>query len=85
MDEVGMSKARYMVRQMDVAFKDCPTGTIWERLIPGLCKHPQVRCTHGDEIIGRNGKRRVCMVCGRGLKGPIPEICFFTNTPHRKH
>lgn len=59
-----------------------PTGSFWQRWIPGVCKHERVRCTHGDEIIHRRYRRRVCMVCGRALKGDIPKMCFFTGKPH---
>lgn len=73
----------YMKARMDEAYKFCPFGSWFERWIPGVCKHDMVRCTHGDEIIGRNFKRRVCMRCGKALKGPLPDICFFTGKPHR--
>jgi hypothetical protein len=46
------------------------------------CKHEHVRCTHGDEIIGRNFRRRVCIDCRRALKGPLPLICSVTGEPH---
>lgn len=82
MDENEKSKVRFMLQQQDYAFKTCPTGSFWERWIRGMCKHSSIRCTHGDEIIGRNGKRRVCLVCGRGLKGDLPEFCFFTGEFH---
>ncbi len=50
---------------------------IWRR-----CRHEHVRCTHGDEIIARDFRRRVCLDCGRALKGPLPEICYQTGEPH---
>lgn len=53
-------------------------GTWWQRWVPGVCKHELIRCTHGDEINARNGRRRVCMVCGRALRGPLPLFCFFS-------
>lgn len=46
------------------------------------CPHINVRCTHGDEIIGRGYKRRVCLDCGRALDGPLPEPCSVTGEPH---
>jgi hypothetical protein len=59
-----------------------PTGTWPQRWLPFVCRHEQVRCTHGDEIIGRGWRRRVCMVCGRALRGDLPRMCFFTEKPH---
>lgn len=73
---------RYMLAAQDRAYNHGPTGSWFQRWIPGICKHPEVRCTHGDEIIHRRYRRRVCMVCGRSLKGPLPVNCFFTGTPH---
>lgn len=64
------------------AYKKGPSGTWFQRWIPGVCKHEKIRCTHGDEIIHRRWRRRVCMICGRSLKGPLPRICFFTDTVH---
>lgn len=63
-----------------------PTGTWAQRWLPWVCKHEQVRCTHGDEIVARNFHRRVCLVCGRALKGDLPETCFFSPTeqPHTR-
>lgn len=57
-----------------------PTCSFWQRWIPGYCRHSRIRCTHGDEIIARNFRRRVCMVCGRSLIGPLPIECFFLLT-----
>lgn len=57
-------------------------GTFWQRWIPGVCKHLEVRCTHGDEIIDRNGSRCVCMICNMSLNNPLPKICFFTGQAH---
>lgn len=51
-------------------------------LLHPRCMHEHVRCTHGDEIIARNGRRRVCLGCGRALKGPLPEPCSVTGQPH---
>lgn len=75
---------QYMQNRLTEAYHQSSTGNFLERWVPGVCKHPVVRCTHGDEIIGRNWRRRVCMVCGRALRGPIPEICFFTGKFHQK-
>ncbi len=65
-----------------VAYYSGPSGTWAQRWLPRVCKHETVRCTHGDEIIGRNFRRRVCMVCGRALKGLLPEWCYFADAPH---
>lgn len=46
------------------------------------CPHLRVRCTHGDEIIGRGWRRRVCLDCGAALEGPLPEPCTWTGEPH---
>lgn len=59
-----------------------PYGSWAQRWIPGVCKHEHVRCTHGDEIIARRGRRRVCMDCGRALRGDLPRECAFTGRPH---
>lgn len=79
-----LDEAQEMIKAMDFAYKFCPFGSWTQRWIPFVCKHNEdfVRCTHGDEIIHRRYKRRVCMVCGRALKGSLPKICFFTNKPH---
>jgi len=78
------SRVRYMIARQDEAYKRGVTGTWTERWIPGVCKHSRIRCTHGDEIIYRKWRRRCCMVCGRVLKGPLPEICFFTGRAHNR-
>lgn len=59
-----------------------PTGSWAQRWIPRVCAHDTVRCIHGDEIIARGFRRRLCMTCGRALKGDLPRICWFTRTPH---
>lgn len=74
---------RYMLNSQDLAYKVAPVGSWWERWVPFICRHEWVRCTHGDEIIGRRFRRRVCLVCGRALKGPLPAMCFFTGEGHR--
>lgn len=81
MDEVEKAKVRYLLDRQDEAYKYSPIGTWFERWIPFVCKHEKIRCTHGDEIIHRRS-RQVCMICGRSLKGPLPNICFFTGAPH---
>lgn len=57
-----------------------PTGTWAQRWLPRVCKHERVRCIHGDETIARRFRRRLCMVCGRALKGPLPVVCFYSPT-----
>ncbi len=74
--------ALFMLHQQDIAYKHGPSGTWAQRWIPGVCKHPFIRCTHGDEIIHRGFKRRVCMICGRAIQGHIPRECFFTGRDH---
>lgn len=59
-----------------------PTGSFLDRWFPGWCDHLRVRCVHGDEVNDRGGRRRVCMICGRSLKGPLPRVCFFTGEEH---
>lgn len=70
-----------MLDRQDLAYRG-PTGSWWQRWVPFVCRHEQVRCTHGDEIIGRRFRRQVCLVCGRSLRGPLPTMCFFTEEPH---
>ena len=82
MNEEMFDKAQQIREAQDLAYNRSPFGTFFERWIPGVCKHEVVRCTHGDEIIGRKFRRRVCMVCGHSLKGPLPEVCFFTGELH---
>lgn len=71
-----------MLARLDAAYRAGVSGTWAQRWVPGVCDHEVVRCTHGDEIIGRRFRRRVCMVCGRSLKGPLPRLCFFTGELH---
>lgn len=75
-------RVKYMLDRQNEAYKYCPTGSWFQRWIPRVCKHVEIRCTHGDEIISRKFRRIVCMVCGRSLKGPLPKLCFFTGEPH---
>jgi hypothetical protein len=75
-------RLRYMNDRLIEAYNQGPSGTWAQRWLPGACKHERVRCTHGDEIIGRRYRRRVCMVCGHALDGPLPVECFFTSKPH---
>jgi hypothetical protein len=69
------------IERQNVAYSG-PSGTWAQRWLPRVCKHPKVRCTHGDEIISRGFRRRVCMVCGRALKGSLSDWCFFAEQPH---
>lgn len=73
---------RYMLDRQNEAYRHAPCGTWAQRWIPGVCKHPETRCTHGDEIIHRRFRRQVCMVCGRSLDRDLPEMCFFTGKLH---
>lgn len=59
-----------------------PTGTWAQRWIPRVCEHDVIRCIHGDEIIACGFRRRLCMTCGRALRGPLPRLCWFSGTPH---
>lgn len=72
----------YIIDSQYLAYKFAPFGTWVERWVPFVCKHDAIRCTHGDEIIGRRFRRRVCLLCGRSLKGPLPKECFFTGLNH---
>jgi len=36
------------------------------------CPHLHVRGVYGDEINDRDGRRRLCLDCGRALDGPLP-------------
>lgn len=83
MSDDWRERAQQIVALQD-AGQDYPTGTWAQRWLPRVCKHERVRCIHGDEIIARRFRRRLCMVCGRALKGPLPERCFYspTNEPH---
>lgn len=76
-------KIQFMIEKFEEAYFKAPFGSFWQRWIPGVCKHTLIRCTHGDEILARKGRRRVCMMCGRSLTGSIPGMCFFTGKPHR--
>lgn len=84
MNEEHRRQLQFYMDRTDLAYKHAPFGTWMERWIPFVCEHKYVRCTHGDEIIGRRYRRRVCMSCGRSLKGPLPDPCFFTGEPHSK-
>lgn len=75
-------KVTYILDRQFEAFYHPPSGSWFQRWIPGVCKHSKVRCTHGDEINFRRGRRRFCMVCGRSLKGTLSKICFFTGEMH---
>jgi hypothetical protein len=84
-DGEALAQARALWARMDDAQR-YPTGTWKQRLLPGWtrwgCKHETVRCIHGDEIIARNFRRRLCMVCGRALKGRLPLRCWFSGRLH---
>lgn len=71
-----------MLDRQTEAYHGALTGSWAQRWIPGVCRHEQVRCTHGDEIIHRRFRRQVCMVCGRSLDRDLPVECFFTGKPH---
>jgi hypothetical protein len=75
-------RAAYYFERQNLAYAG-PSGTWAQRWLPFVCRHATVRCTHGDEIIHRRWRRRVCMVCGRALRGPLPALCFFTEQLHR--
>lgn len=47
-----------------------------------FCKHENVRCVHGDEIVHRRYRRVACLDCGRSLKRDLPSMCWFTGTIH---
>jgi hypothetical protein len=51
---------------------------LWKML---RCKHLNVRCVHGEEILA-TGARRACTDCHRYLRGPLPEVCTFTGLRH---
>lgn len=76
-----IERLAYYVQRQSLAYAG-PSGSWAQRWLPGVCKHDEVRCTHGDEIIGRRWRRRVCLVCGRALRGPLPRMCFFAEQPH---
>ena len=46
------------------------------------CKHLNLRCVHGDEIIYRGYKRVVCVDCGKALELALPEKCWYTGENH---
>lgn len=68
-----------MLKQQDIAFGP-GSGTLLQKLIPGVCKHKEVRCCHGDE---RFVALTRCLVCRRRNVGSWPIVCFFTGLPHR--
>jgi len=72
-----------MLARIDDSIYRYPIGTWVQRWIPGVCKHEHVRCVHADEIILRNNRRVACLICGRSLDRPLPDICFFTDRPHK--
>lgn len=82
MSETPEDKANFMLTQQHFAYNVAPVGTWAQRWVPGFCDHELIRCTHGDEIIARNYRRRVCLICNRSFKGPVPSKCFFTGESH---
>lgn len=46
------------------------------------CRHGNVRCIHGDEIIFRGWKRVLCLDCGRALPGDLPLVCWYSGDVH---
>jgi hypothetical protein len=81
MTEEEAKRARFMIERQHAAYA-YPSGSWFQRWIPRVCKHEKIRCVHGDEIIARRYRRIACMVCGRSLKGPLPDMCFFTGYTH---
>lgn len=84
MDRDTKKRIKFMLDQQDRAYLSGSYGNWFQRWIPGVCRHKHVRCTHGDEIIARKYRRRVCLCCGRSLKGPLPTMCYFTGTFHHR-
>lgn len=84
MNEEHRRQMRLFMERMDTAYERAPFGSWFQRWIPFVCEHQVIRCTHGDEIIHRKWRRRVCLDCGRSLRGPLPDVCFFTGEPHSK-
>lgn len=80
-DQVNSDRMSELRERQDIAYAG-PSGSWAQRWLPFVCKHETVRCTHGEEIIGRRFRRRVCMVCGRALRGPLPAWCWFTGRSH---
>jgi hypothetical protein len=55
--------------------------------IPGVCKHQNTRCIHGDEGWARMNwrgvvRRQACLDCGRALNRGLPPICTVTQKLH---
>lgn len=74
--------AERLMARMNHARREEPTGTWRQRWVPRVCKHADVRCVHGQEIVDR-GSRVACRVCGGSLRRrPLPEVCWFTGHPH---
>ena len=85
---VYATNARRWVRAQDVPTDTKaryePYGTWGQRWLPGCCPHDDVRCTHGDEIIARGFRRRVCRRCGGARHGSLPETCYWSGRPHSR-
>lgn len=47
-----------------------------------FCKHRNVRCVHGDEIIRRNWRRVACLDCDASLARGLPPYCHTTRKLH---
>lgn len=78
----GEDEVRRFLTRMNEARNCYPNGTWAQRWIPGVCKHEHTRCVHGDEIMHRGWRRTACLTCGRSLKRPLPEMCWFSRKPH---
>ncbi len=68
--------------RMAEARTEHPHGTWVQRWLPWVCKHDEVRCVHGDEIIARGFRRVACLVCGRSLDRDLPVMCWFSGERH---
>jgi hypothetical protein len=80
-ETISIETAQATIDRLHAAYRR-PNGSWAQRWIPFYCTHKEVRCVHGDEIIARRGRRRVCRICGRSLKGALPKKCFFTEELH---
>lgn len=81
-EENFQNRLKFFLDKVDKAYHSRLLGSWFEIWIPGVCKHEVIRCTHGDEIIARRYRRIACLKCGRSLKGPLPDVCFFTERLH---
>ncbi len=83
MSEDRRADAQQLWARMNEARYDHPHGTWAQRWLPWVCKHDEIRCVHGDEIIHRGFKRVACLVCGRSLDRNLPDVCWFSRTLHK--